>query len=152
MKNKKDSLAKEFNISSEYCEDMLKDFELISKSLIIKDVKSLKALYKKRIDEKISSKNQTIKNSAGTLIYLSGHAKELERLLNKKELTDARNLLNSKMQKDNYVYGCTEPYIPTLRELEKEKDARLETFNKADSSLSDVDADIMEARMRMYYL
>lgn len=153
FKNDKETLAKEFNINPVLCNDILSDFELISKSSAESSPNNLKKLYEERINEKVASGNKYIQDSAGTLVYLSGHASGLKSLLDsRQELQTARNNLKSRMEENNAIYGCKEPYIPTLEELKKAEEKRMEEYRNSDVSLTEADIDCLELQTRINFL
>lgn len=145
-------LKNEFNMGSPFCNDICKDYELLSKCPQTFDINSLKQLFRERINEKYASGNEYIQKSAGTLIYLSGRANELKSLLEAEKYDKAHNVLSTRMNNNNAMYGCKEPHIPTLEDLEKEREKSLEAFREANSSMSDDDVDLMEAHTRLMYL
>lgn len=91
FKDHKKEGMKHFNTEEKYFDDMVRDYEMLKYVKNMKEKDVVKKLLKLRVDEKLKSNDENIKNTVAGFLNLSGRAKEFRDILSN-EPAIAKNL------------------------------------------------------------
>ncbi|MBR1775837.1 hypothetical protein IJ750_02020 [bacterium] len=126
LQNNVSDIAKTFLVDEKYAEDLIKDYKLLELSSSASDKKELIPLYKQRIEEKLKSEDENIRNSVAGLLYLSDNENIIKRdtdFLDNPKCKDIRELLgkiNRYHSFKNKNYGLAIPCKPQGTDIKDE--------------------------------